>query len=128
MVSSFVFATLPRVPELLVALVGLVIAIAGGFRTSRAGLATIGWVLAVANVVCSLIGLLVVYVVIYRTDGDYGLLALNALTNLVAVILTLGTWACFLVALLQEPVAVPTRPGDAYQPPRTTGPPGPPQP
>jgi hypothetical protein len=130
-VTSYVLASLPRLPELVVAVVGLVIAFAGRFRTSRAGLATLGWVFAVANVVFSLAGLLVVYLVIYRTRGDYHYLALNAVTDLVAMALTLGTWACFLVVLLREPAAVASDPGRPYPPygeidPRDTGRSGPP--
>jgi hypothetical protein len=113
-VSSFVVATLPRLPELVLALVGLVLALSGRFRTSIRGLATLGWVLAVANVVVSLIGLLVVYLVIYRTRGNYHYLALNTVTNLLAMALTLGTWACFLVVLLRESSTVASDAGRPY--------------
>jgi hypothetical protein len=119
-VTSYVLASLPRLPELVLALIGLVLALSGRFRTSTRGLATLGWVFAVANVVFSLAGLLVVYLVIYRTRGDYHYLALNAVTNIVAMVLTLGTWACFLVVLLREPASTPVHP----TPPGYPAPPG----
>lgn len=122
MVSSFVVATLPRLPELVLALGGLVLALSGRFRTSNRGLASLGWVLAVANVVVSLIGLLVIYLVIYRTRGNYHYLALNTVTNLVAMALTLGTWACFLVVLLREPATVASDARYPYPPPGGTDP------
>lgn len=112
MVTSFVLSSLRHLPELIIAVVGLVIAASGRFRTSHAGVATRGWILALANVVCSLLGLLIFYTVTYRTDGYYGVLPLNVVTDLVAAVLTLGTWVCFLVALLRKPTVAPPAPGD----------------